>query len=86
MILVWYHCDGVSPTWQVPEQEEVTSGAWVFRGITEHFVNAHIEVFYAAYAIYAQESWQDLFPKIFTLKLGVVGAKEERMQKCLYVF
>ncbi|KAL8174272.1 UNVERIFIED_CONTAM: hypothetical protein K2H54_041161 [Gekko kuhli] len=43
MILVWYHCDGVSPTWQVPEQEEVASGAWVFRGITEHFVNAHIE-------------------------------------------
>ncbi|XP_077161289.1 cholesterol 7-desaturase nvd-like isoform X2 [Paroedura picta] len=43
MILVWYHCDAVSPTWQVPEQKEVASGAWVFRGITEHFINAHIE-------------------------------------------
>uniref|UniRef100_A0ACB8EZM6 Uncharacterized protein n=1 Tax=Sphaerodactylus townsendi TaxID=933632 RepID=A0ACB8EZM6_9SAUR len=43
MILVWYHCDGVSPTWQVPEQEEVASGAWVFHGTTEHFVNAHVQ-------------------------------------------
>ncbi|XP_060106592.1 cholesterol 7-desaturase nvd-like [Heteronotia binoei] len=43
MILIWYHCDGVSPTWQVPEQEEVASEEWVFHGITEHFVNAHIE-------------------------------------------
>ncbi|XP_053138678.1 cholesterol 7-desaturase nvd-like [Hemicordylus capensis] len=43
MIVVWYHCDGVDPTWQVPEQQEVVSCEWVFRGITEHFVSAHIE-------------------------------------------
>ncbi|XP_063001020.1 cholesterol 7-desaturase nvd-like [Elgaria multicarinata webbii] len=43
MIVVWYHCDGISPTWQVPEQEEISSHAWLFRGITEHFVSAHIE-------------------------------------------
>ncbi|KAF7241003.1 Cholesterol 7-desaturase [Varanus komodoensis] len=43
MIVVWYHCDGIGPTWQVPEQEEIVSRAWVFRGITEHFVSAHIE-------------------------------------------
>nr|XP_056716104.1 cholesterol 7-desaturase nvd-like [Euleptes europaea] len=43
VILVWYHCDGVNPTWQVPELEEVASGAWTFHGITDHFVSAHIE-------------------------------------------
>ncbi|XP_020664806.3 cholesterol 7-desaturase nvd [Pogona vitticeps] len=43
MILVWYHCDGLAPTWEVPEQEELLSHEWVFRGCTEHFINAHIE-------------------------------------------
>nr|XP_005295690.1 cholesterol 7-desaturase nvd-like [Chrysemys picta bellii] len=43
MILVWYHCDGVDPVWTVPEQEEITSKEWVYRGHTEHFVNAHIQ-------------------------------------------
>ncbi|XP_006009329.1 cholesterol 7-desaturase nvd [Latimeria chalumnae] len=43
MIFVWYHCDGHDPTWSIPEQEEITSKDWVFRGRTEHFVNAHIQ-------------------------------------------
>nr|XP_032628776.1 cholesterol 7-desaturase-like [Chelonoidis abingdonii] len=43
MILVWYHCDGIDPVWAVPEQEEITSKEWVYRGHTEHFVNAHIQ-------------------------------------------
>ncbi|CAM5102459.1 unnamed protein product [Natator depressus] len=43
LILVWYHCDGVDPEWAVPEQEEITSKEWVYRGHTEHFVNAHIQ-------------------------------------------
>ncbi|XP_042334599.1 cholesterol 7-desaturase nvd-like [Sceloporus undulatus] len=43
MIVVWYHCDGISPTWQVPEHKEILSHEWVFRGITEHYVSAHIE-------------------------------------------
>ncbi|EMP26548.1 3-ketosteroid-9-alpha-hydroxylase oxygenase subunit, partial [Chelonia mydas] len=43
IILVWYHCDGVDPEWAVPEQEEITSKEWVYRGHTEHFVNAHIQ-------------------------------------------
>ncbi|XP_062447236.1 cholesterol 7-desaturase nvd-like, partial [Rhea pennata] len=43
MLLVWYHCDGVSPTWAVPEQREITTKDWVFRGQTEHFINAHIQ-------------------------------------------
>ncbi|XP_026568371.1 cholesterol 7-desaturase-like [Pseudonaja textilis] len=43
MIMVWYHCDGTSPAWQVAEQEEVLSPDWAFRAATEHFVSAHIE-------------------------------------------
>ncbi|CAH2317044.1 cholesterol 7-desaturase-like [Pelobates cultripes] len=43
MIFVWFHCDGVEPTWSVPEQPEITAKEWVYRGRTEHFVNAHIE-------------------------------------------
>ncbi|CAH2317045.1 cholesterol 7-desaturase-like [Pelobates cultripes] len=46
MIFVWFHCDGVEPTWSVPEQPEITAKEWVYRGRTEHFVNAHIEVGY----------------------------------------
>uniref|UniRef100_A0A8D0H5H5 cholesterol 7-desaturase n=1 Tax=Sphenodon punctatus TaxID=8508 RepID=A0A8D0H5H5_SPHPU len=42
-ILVWYHCDGTEPAWSVPEQEEIASQEWVYRGHTEHYVNAHIE-------------------------------------------
>lgn len=43
-ILVWFHCDGAEPQWTVPEQEEITKGQWIYRGRTEHFINAHIEV------------------------------------------
>uniref|UniRef100_A0A8D0AUF5 cholesterol 7-desaturase n=1 Tax=Salvator merianae TaxID=96440 RepID=A0A8D0AUF5_SALMN len=43
MIIVWYHCDSIEPTWCVPEQEELRSCQWVLRGTTEHFVNAHIQ-------------------------------------------
>ncbi|KAM6430857.1 cholesterol 7-desaturase nvd-like isoform 1-T1 [Liasis olivaceus] len=43
MIMVWYHCDGFSPAWQVTEQEELSLHKCVFRAKTEHFVGAHIE-------------------------------------------
>ncbi|XP_019365821.1 PREDICTED: cholesterol 7-desaturase-like [Gavialis gangeticus] len=43
MLLVWYHCDGVDPMWDVPEQKEITSKEWVYHGQTEHFVNVHIQ-------------------------------------------
>lgn len=43
-ILVWFHCDGKDPQWTVPEQQEITKGEWVYRGRTEHYVNAHIQV------------------------------------------
>lgn len=42
-ILVWFHCDGEDPQWTVPEQQEITNGEWVYRGRTEHYVNAHIQ-------------------------------------------
>ncbi|MCJ8741186.1 hypothetical protein PDJAM_G00067900 [Pangasius djambal] len=42
-ILVWFHCDREEPGWTVPEQKEITSEEWVYRGRTEHFINAHIE-------------------------------------------
>ncbi|XP_029301014.1 cholesterol 7-desaturase [Cottoperca gobio] len=42
-IMVWFHCDGEDPQWIVPEQQEIAKGEWVYRGRTEHFINAHIE-------------------------------------------
>ncbi|XP_008322890.2 cholesterol 7-desaturase [Cynoglossus semilaevis] len=42
-VLVWYHCDGAEPQWSVPEQTEVTTREWVYRGRTEHLINAHIQ-------------------------------------------
>lgn len=44
LILVWFHCDGKDPEWTVPEREEITKGKWVYRGRTEHFISAHIQV------------------------------------------
>lgn len=44
MLLVWYHCEGLAPTWAVPEQREISTKEWVFRGQTEHFIDAHIQV------------------------------------------
>uniref|UniRef100_A0A493TEI3 cholesterol 7-desaturase n=1 Tax=Anas platyrhynchos platyrhynchos TaxID=8840 RepID=A0A493TEI3_ANAPP len=43
MLLLWYHCDGTGPTWAVPEQPQIAAKEWVFRGQTEHFVDAHIQ-------------------------------------------
>ncbi|CAJ1070927.1 cholesterol 7-desaturase [Xyrichtys novacula] len=42
-ILVWFHCDGVEPQWTIPELQEITRREWVYRGRTEHFINAHIQ-------------------------------------------
>lgn len=44
LILVWFHCDGKEPEWPVPEHEEIAEGKWVYRGRTEHFINAHVQV------------------------------------------
>ncbi|KAL8574978.1 hypothetical protein ACOMHN_064509 [Nucella lapillus] len=42
-IYMWYHAEDVDPTWRIPEIQEITKGKWVYRGRTEHFINAHIE-------------------------------------------
>ncbi|CAN9504827.1 unnamed protein product [Ophioblennius macclurei] len=42
-VLVWFHCDGDMPEWTVPQQREIMQGEWVYRGRTEHFINAHIQ-------------------------------------------
>ncbi|NXS74048.1 DAF36 desaturase, partial [Pandion haliaetus] len=44
VLLVWYHCKGVGPTWAVPEQREITTKEWVFHGQTAHLVDMHIQV------------------------------------------
>lgn len=43
-IYVWYHCDNTEPTWHLPDIHEVESGQWTYRGRTEHYINAHIQV------------------------------------------
>ena len=43
-VYIWYHAEGIEPTWTPPEVEEITRGEWAYRGRTEHHVNAHIEV------------------------------------------
>ncbi|XP_053267760.1 cholesterol 7-desaturase nvd [Pleuronectes platessa] len=42
-IMVWFHCDGEDPQWTVPEKRAITQGEWVYRGRSEHFINAHIQ-------------------------------------------
>ncbi len=43
-VYIWYHAEGIDPTWTPPEIEEITNGSWKYRGRTEHHVNAHIQV------------------------------------------
>ena len=43
-ICLWYHAEGVDPTWEIPELEGLTHKTWKCGGRTEHYINAHIEV------------------------------------------
>ncbi|CAH1787514.1 unnamed protein product [Owenia fusiformis] len=40
---MWYHAEDLDPQWMIPEIETIASGQFVYRGRTEHHVNAHIE-------------------------------------------
>ncbi|XP_045204742.2 cholesterol 7-desaturase nvd-like [Mercenaria mercenaria] len=40
---IWYHAEGIEPTWKLPELEEISNGRWQYKGRTEHYINAHIE-------------------------------------------
>lgn len=42
-VYLWYHAEGIDPTWTIPDIEEIMKGTWVYKGRTEHHVNAHIE-------------------------------------------
>lgn len=43
-LYLWYHAEGIDPTWTPDEIEEINNGSWTYRGYTQHVVNAHIEV------------------------------------------
>ncbi|BFZ20622.1 hypothetical protein BsWGS_23661 [Bradybaena similaris] len=42
-IFVWHHAEGLDPSWSIPIVEEIENNALVYRGRTEHYINAHIE-------------------------------------------
>jgi len=44
MIYVWYHCDGASPEWEIPEIAEITNGTYRYGGRAEHHANTHVQV------------------------------------------
>jgi hypothetical protein len=46
-IYMWYHAEGIEPNWVPEEIEEIRSGMWQYKGRTEHFINAHIEVWFS---------------------------------------
>jgi len=43
MILFWYHIDSLKPEWYPPIFKEIQDGTYVFHGMTEHHVRAHIQ-------------------------------------------
>lgn len=40
-IFVWYHAENEQPSWYPPKDEIISN--WVYRGRSEHYVNAHIQ-------------------------------------------
>ena len=50
-IYLWYHAEGIDPTWLPPELEEITKGNWQYSGRSEHHINSHIEVQCPCYLI-----------------------------------
>lgn len=43
-VYLWHHAEGIEPNWTPPEIEQITAGSWLYKGRTEHYINAHIEV------------------------------------------
>ena len=43
-IMIWYHAEGIEPTWTPEVVPEITNGEWTYKGKTTHIINAHIEV------------------------------------------
>uniref|UniRef100_A0A0B6ZW40 cholesterol 7-desaturase n=1 Tax=Arion vulgaris TaxID=1028688 RepID=A0A0B6ZW40_9EUPU len=42
-VFIWHHAESVDPTWSIPVVEEIENKKWVYKGRTEHYINAHIE-------------------------------------------
>ncbi|XP_063231354.1 cholesterol 7-desaturase nvd [Bacillus rossius redtenbacheri] len=42
-IFVWYHAEGVDPTWWPEPKPEIEEKKWVYRGRNEFIINAHIQ-------------------------------------------
>jgi len=42
-ILVWFDAEGREPFWEPMDIENVNNGAWKCRGVTEGYINAHIQ-------------------------------------------
>jgi len=40
---IWHDAEGREPYWYPPEIKEITNGEWTYEGLTEHYVNAHIQ-------------------------------------------
>ena len=43
-IMIWYHAEGIDPTWTPEIIPEIKAGDWTYKGKTVHIINAHIEV------------------------------------------
>lgn len=41
-IFVWYHAEGENPSWYPPKDGDIMKN-WIYRGRSEHYVNAHIQ-------------------------------------------
>lgn len=50
-IYLWYHAEGIDPTWTPDLIEEIKNGTWTYRGYTEHSINAHVEVNYLCFNV-----------------------------------
>lgn len=50
-IYIWYHAEGIEPTWYPDDIEEIRNGTWTYRGYTGHTINAHIEVICSCFCV-----------------------------------
>lgn len=42
-VLFWFDAEGRPPQWFPPNLEELNNGKWTFRGLTQHYINSHIQ-------------------------------------------
>lgn len=42
-IYVWYHAEGVEPSWELPLIDEIATNKFQYKGRVEHHINTHIQ-------------------------------------------